>query len=342
MSEPQPRPRHTTMAGALVVGGSVGVVLTVAEQLSGLYSLETREQVGRFLSEPPGSDLSISVPTALSTLRVVLMVLAGLATTAGVLGFHALRGSTRARLGLSVLAVPIFLGGAAVGGFLTSLVAAGTALLWAGPSGMWFRGEPIPERPAASGSAPGPSFGQPRSLPVRRPETGPGATLQAERTEAPPSGPPLPGRPPASRRPDAVVWACILTWAFSAIALVVMTASAALMAGDPGLVLDEMERQGQDLGGTSVATLTETVYASAAVVAAWSLLAVVLAVQAWRGVGWGRTGVLASAAVVGVVCLLGAAYSLLMLVPAAAALATVVLLNRPDVRAWYAARGPSA
>ncbi len=335
VSEPQPRPRHTTLAGALVVGGAVGVVVTVAEQLSGLYSLETREQVTRFLTEPPGSDLDLSVPTALEVLRVVLMVLAGLATAAGVLGWHALRGSTRARVGLTVLAVPIFLGGVAVGGFLTSIVAAGTALLWTGPSALWFRGEPIPERPTVPE--------QPRPLPVRRPGASQpfGTTLQAERTEAPTTGHSIPGRPLRAARPDAVVWACVLTWSFSALAIVVMAASAALMASDPSLVVDEMKRQGADLGDTATATLTETVYLSAGIVGVWSTLAVVMAVQAWRGLRWARGGLLASAAVVAVLCLFGAAYSLVMVLPAGAALATVLLLNRADVRAWYAGRGSS-
>lgn len=320
------------MAGALVVGGSVGVVVAVAEQLAGLYSLETRERVTEMLAQPPGSDLGLSVPTALSSLRVVLMVLAGCATTSAILGWHALRGSVRARLGLAVLAVPIFVGGFAVGGFLTSLVAAGTVLMFAGPSALWFRGEPIPE-PARSPRAP-----ERPPLPERRPGASarPGATLQAERrtTTPAPSG-------SVTRRPDSLVWACVLTWAFSALTVVVMVASAVLMASNPDLVVDELRRQ-NGLGGTDAAGLAETVYVSAAVVSAWSLLASVLAVLAYRGVAWGRSALLASTVVAAVVCLLGAAYSLLMVLPAGATVATVALLNRPEVRAWFRHRSGAA
>lgn len=338
MSETRPRPGHTTLAGALVVGGSVGVVVSVAEQLSGLYSLETRQQVAEFLTNPPGSDLDISVPAALDVLRVVLMVLAGCATAAGVLGWHALRGSRGARAGLTLLVIPIFVGGLAVGGILTAVVAAGTALMWTGPSAYWFRGEPVPElRPGGRGGAGAPA------LPVRRPgasqpPTGPGATLTTERPEAPPAGPAVPG--PPVRRPDALVWACVLTWAFSLLAAVVMGGSAALMATSPDLVLAELERQGGDLGADGVEAVAPTVYTTAALVVGWSALAALLAVLAFRGTGWARSALLASAAVAAVVCLLGVVYSLVMVLPAGAALASVVLLSRPEVRAWCAGRRP--
>jgi hypothetical protein len=46
--------------------------------------------------------------------------------------------------------------------------------------------------------------------------------------------------------------------------------------------------------------------------------------------------------VAAVVCLLGAAYSLLMVLPAGATVATVALLNRPEVRAWFRHRSGAA
>lgn len=328
VSDPHPRPRHTTMAAAIVMGGAVGVVVAVAEQLAGLQSLETREQVSSFLSEPPGSDLGLGVATALEALRVVLMVLAGLATIAGVLGWHAMRGSSRARLGLAVLAGPIFVGGFAVGGFLTSLVAAGSLLLFVGQSALWFRGEPIPQ-PAPRDDARPPS-------PIRRPAVSPreGTTLQAERP-APVAGDVRPGSDPVTRRPDTVVWACVLTWAFCSMATVVMLASAVLMTSDPELVADELRRQDPELASTDITAITDAVFATAAVVALWSLLAVVLAVLVYRGAAWARGALLASAAIAGVICLVGAVYSLLMAVPAGACLTTVALLSRPEVRAWF-------
>lgn len=321
VSDTPARPRHTNLAAAIVIGASVGVVVSVAEQLAGLQSLDTREQVSTFLAQPPGDALGIDVPTALELLRIVLMLLAGCATAAAVLGFHAMNGSTRARLGLSGLAVPIFLGGFATGGFLTSLVAAGTALLWVGPSALWFRGEPIPERAPRAEPRPFPSL---QSPPGRAPVSSAGATQEAAR---PPE--------PVVRRPDAVVWACVLTWAFSSLTIVVMAASAVLMASSPDLVFGELARQNPDLAGSDSAVLTEATYATVAVVGVWSLLAIGLGVLAFRRVRWGRFGLMASAAVAAVVCLVATLSSLLLIVPACATLATVALLNRPEVRAWF-------
>ena len=45
------------------------------------------------------------------------------------------------------------------------------------------------------------------------------------------------------RRPDAVVWACILTWAFSGIAVALLGASLTVLLADPSLVWAELERQ---------------------------------------------------------------------------------------------------
>ncbi len=340
VSEREPRPRHTTMATALVIGGSVGVIVAVGEQLAGLQSLETRERVSEFLASSPGSDLGMSVSTALESLRAVLMILAGLCTAAAVLGWHAMQGGLRARLALAVLAVPIFLGGFAIGGFLTSLVAAGTALLFTGHSAMWYRGEKIPEPPPRPGRpAPrpdAPSGGAP-PLPTRQPGRST-ATLQVERS-APASAYDAP--PEATARPDALVWACVLTWAFCSLAVVVMAASVVLMATNPDLVVEEMRRQDAGLTASEAETLTGTINITAAIIGAWSLFAMVLAVLAFRGTGWARSALLASAAVAGVVCLFGAAYSLVMLLPAAVALAAVVLLNRSEVRAWFAHRAGS-
>ncbi|MGZ5399727.1 MAG: hypothetical protein ACXWDL_01150 [Nocardioides sp.] len=324
MSDTPARPRHTSLATAIIIGASVGVVVSVAEQLAGLQSLETRELVTDFLSRPPGDGLGIDVTSALSMLRVLLMLLAACATTAAVLGFSAMKGDTRARLGLSVLAVPIFLGGLATGGFLTSLVAAGTALLWVGPSALWFRGEPIPEPSPRPESRPLPSR-QPPPVPAPFAQPQQGSVQQQELAPA----------EPVVRRPDAVVWACVLTWAFASLTIVVMAASAVLMSSNPEMVFDELARQNADLGGTDSATLTEATYVTAGLVGGWSLLAIVLGVLTYRRVRWGRLGLVASAGVAAVVCLVAALSSLLLIVPAAATLATVVLLNRPEVRGWF-------
>ncbi|HYH35734.1 MAG TPA: hypothetical protein VD814_11330, partial [Nocardioides sp.] len=244
MSDAAPRPSHTTMAAGMVIGGSVLIVVTVAQQLSGLHTLESREAVAEFLARPPGSGLGLEVSDALVVLRTALMAVAGCATAAAVLGFHVLRGSRHARLGLTVLALPLFLGGLATGGFLTSLVAAAAMLLWVGPSRAWLDGTPLPPPGSRDSAA---SARWPPPPPAAPPRQGPFPTLpppegrppfSSSDEAAPPSsrGWLPPSAPVSAGRPDAVVWACVLTWAFAGLVLALAAATAAILAADPGWV----------------------------------------------------------------------------------------------------------
>lgn len=335
----RPRPSHTTMAAFMVIGGSVLVVITVAEQLSGLYSLETREAIATFLSQPPGSGLGLDVGGARSLLRVALMVVAGCAAAAAILGFHVLRRSHRARLGLTVLAVPLFLGGLATGGFLTSVVAAASMLLWIGPSGAWFRDEPPAqekrpwphEQPRQEQPEPPP----PADTPQHPFPPGPGPA-----SSGPATRPDLPPAQPWRRRPDSVVWACVLTWASCGLVLTVLGASLTLLLADSGLVLDELRRQNPELAaqaGLDRDELIRSTYLLMGVVAVWSLTAIALAVGVYRGSRGARTALVVSSAVAAVLCLLASVTSALMVVPVLSCVATVVLLSRPEARAWVAA-----
>ena len=56
-----PRPRQVTLSAWLIMVGSVLVVVMVFDRMAGLHSLETRESVQKFLSEPPGDDLGMGV-----------------------------------------------------------------------------------------------------------------------------------------------------------------------------------------------------------------------------------------------------------------------------------------
>jgi hypothetical protein len=337
------RPSHTTVAGSVVIAGSVLTVLVVAEQLGGLYSLESREAVADFLSEPAGSTLPLDVPEALALIRIALMVVAGCATAAAVLGYHVLRRSRSARLGLTVVAVPLFLLGPVAGGFLTSLVAAATALLWLGASRAWFDGT-VERRDRRSSLATPP---QRVSVPPEHHQSpfpaGP------PHTTAPPPGWPAPSRPTTvtGRRPDAVVWACVITWASCALVLAGSAASLTLLVSDSAFVWEEVRRQNPELvAGSEVDrdAVLRTTYAVLAVIAVWSLVASVLAGLVLRRSAGARVALAVSAGVAAGLCLTGALFSLAMLVPAAACLATLALLVRPEVRAWFAVpprdRGP--
>src|SRR4051794_22205787 len=143
-----PRPRQVTFASYLVIASSVLLVLSVFERLAGLRSLESRDAVERFVSQPPGSDLGVGVEAVLDIVRTVSMAAAALGAAAAVLGYYVLQGNRSARVGLTVLAVPLVLCGLVTGGFLASVVAASVAMLWLAPARLWFAGKTAPVAPS--------------------------------------------------------------------------------------------------------------------------------------------------------------------------------------------------
>ncbi|HET8961510.1 hypothetical protein [Nocardioides sp.] len=349
MSEPLPRPRQVTMAGWMIVGGSVLVVATVFDTITSLNTLETRDAVAQFLSEPPGQGLGLDVSGALLVLQTVSMVAAGCAAVAAVLGFHVLRRHRGARLGVTVVAVPLFFTGMVTGGFLSSLVAASALLLWLAPARDWFDGVPArpsseparagwppeqappsPEQAPPSGSA-APPPGQ-VGAPAPRPHQGFGMQV----------APAAVGVPVPRRRPAAVMWACVLTWVISGLAALMMALSALVIAVAPDLVFEELRRQNPGFGSEGVTDRAVQVatYVTAGVTVVWALAAAVLAVLVLRGTGWARIALLVSAITAGVTCLLASLASIVMVLPAFGCAVTFSLLLRPEVRAWFAGHDP--
>lgn len=129
------------MLGWMIVVGSVLVVVNVFEMIGGIRSLETREMLEEYLTDGPGTQLGWSVETGLQALRATAMVAAACAAAAAVLGWFVLRRNRGARLGLTVIAFPLFVTGVVAGGFMSSLVAASIVLLWVQPSRDWFDGK---------------------------------------------------------------------------------------------------------------------------------------------------------------------------------------------------------
>ncbi len=141
-----------TLAAWTIMIGSAFVVLLTFEMISNLHTLQTREAVQGFLSEPPGDGLGLSVEGAITVMRTLGMVAGGCAAAAGILGYQVLRRSKPARIALTVLAVPLLLSGMVTGGFLSSLVAASAFLLWLPPARDWFAGrEPVRRAPTEAG-----------------------------------------------------------------------------------------------------------------------------------------------------------------------------------------------
>lgn len=320
------RPPQVTVAGWLVVAGSVVVVLMAFDQVTTLRSLETREAVEDYLSKPPGDALGLGVQGALSLLRIAAMVGAACAAATAILGWQVLQRSKGARIALSSLAAPLFLSGLAGGGVVSAVVVAAIVMLWFQPARDWFDGIV--------------------TAPVPRPEPTRDPLLDL----APPTAPPLHPSPYAAapvapaagsataRRPRPVVLACVLAWLFSAAAFGLLALTLAVMLGAPDTLLEELHRQNPDLAdqGVTDTLLRTTVYATSAVVMAWSAAAIALGVLAWRRVRWAATGLMISAGIAGGLCLLVVVGAFVVAVPLAACGATLALLLRPESRAWYA------
>jgi len=318
VSEPNPeRPRQVTMAGWLIMVGSVFALGLVVDRLSGLHTLETQEKINDFLSRPPGSDLGVGADTVVTVIRTLAMVTAGCATAAGILGFHVLRRSRSARTAVTVLAVPIFFAGMVTGGFITSVVAASAAILWLQPARSWFDGKPAPARRTAATPAP---------AAAARPAA-PGASVHS-----------APAPTPVSGRPSAVGWACVLTWICTGLVTIGLLASAVALAVTPDLMLDQVHRDNPDLAaqGISDDLLIVVTYLMIAALIAWCVSAAVLAILVFRGIDWARIVLVVSAATCGVFCLVGTAVgAFVLVVPLIASAASVALLLRADARPWF-------
>ena len=342
-----PRPAQVTIAAGLVMLGSVFLVLTAFDQIAALRSLETREAVEDFLGKPPGSDLGLDLQEALTLLRVTIMVAAACATAAAVLGFQVLRRSRSARLVLTVLAVPLFVAGLAVSGFLPALVVGSIVMLWFQPARDWVDGKtprpapdppapvPVPNREATPDPAPGhhepgpPPTGEARAYP------GFGEPGRAPTYAAPPAAPAATAGAEGPARPAALMWACGLTWAGTALVGVVMLVAVALMLGAPDMFVDEAYRQNPELrSDTSPAELRSTVIIAGTVLVSWSVTAAVLAALAWRGRRWAGTALLASACCASVLCLAVTVASPLLLPSLALCAPVIPLLLKPEVRAF--------
>lgn len=349
------RPPHVTIALGIAMVACVFVVLAAWDRLTGLHSLDTRDSLRPVLAAPALRGSGVTLAQVLATLRVLSMAAAACATAMAVLAFRTLRRDRTARLAMSLLAAPLFVCGLATDGIFSTAAAAAVATLWFGPAREWFsdglpgqRGGPAPASAAARRRTPevaphARAWPPPAPAPPRRPAPG----------EQPPPWGAAPGSahpwapPPTSaydaratrpgRRPGALLAACLVTWAFCALSAIVMAASLVVLAVDSHAVLDRMHRQDPQLsaGGLSDHGLLVVGWVSGALVVAWSLAALTLAVLAFLGRRAAWLALLGSTAVVAVLGLLGAVGSVLLLVPLVAALAVIVLLVRPEVRAWF-------
>ncbi len=302
------RPRQVTLAGWLIVVGSVLVVLAAYERMSGLHSLETQEAIADFLAKPPGDELGLSVDGAQSLLRVLALVAGAAAAASAILGYQVLTRSRSARVALTVLTVPLFVGGLAVFGFLASLVVVSIVMLWFQPAKDWF-----------NGVTPAPATARPEPPAVAPPDPAPA----------------VPG-PPVAVRPTPVTAACVVTWVTCGLALLVMAMTVLVLLAAPDLVFDEVRKQDPNFGSGDLteSDVRRAAFIGCSIAALWCVAAIGFAVAAFNGYRWGWRSLLISTFAAGMGASLLMLGSLVMLVPLAAAAVTVGLLLRPESRAW--------
>ncbi len=178
MTKDEPRPGQATLAAWLIIGGSVILVITAWQRVASLHTLEVQDELRRVLSEPPVSGTGLSLDALQTTVRVLSMMAAGAATAAAILGYHAMKRSTSARLALTFLAPLVLVGGFATAGFFAPMVVAGITMLWLRPTRDWYAGRPwlVPtaERDGDRGKASRPDpFAAPPQAPTSAPEDPP-------------------------------------------------------------------------------------------------------------------------------------------------------------------------
>lgn len=354
------RPGQVTLAGWMIIVGSVFVVITVFETISSLHTVEVRESVERALREPPGNSLGIGTETGLTIMRVLAMVAGACAAAAAILGWHVMQRHRGSRLALTVLAVPLLLSGFVAGGFMSTVVAVAALMLWTPPARDWFDGRQRERTAALTGGTPTPPTVPPAVPPApsdQEPPPGEGAEPRAVSgfgtpppmpsegalgTAAPMMGRPIADRAKRGARPTSLVLACALTWVCSAMALVGLIVTGALLPGNRDQVIDEAHKQNPNLAedGVTNEMLMTALWMVLVVFALWAIAAMVLAYLTWIGQDWARITLIVSTCAVAAIAMLGAVSMPPILLLVVAAGATVYLLIRPEVSSWTSARRP--
>jgi hypothetical protein len=348
------RPPHVTVAGAIVIVGSFFVVAQMWDRIAGLNSLETRTALATSLSGSRLGSAGVDLAQLTTIVRVAAMAAAGCATAMLILGWQVTRRSHSARLILSVLAALLLITGLVSDWFVGSVAAtfwaagigAAVVTLWVGPARLWFSGiSPAPASEARDAQAQRPSPPRP-DAPAPPPQ----------RQHPPPMQQPWPSTawtpPPTSaydgparsrtagRRPPAVLWACVVTWLCTGVAVLILVVSIVTLAQDAQPVLDEAYRQNPQLSeqGFSRHDLLLMLYAVIGLVLVGSVAAAAFAVMLYRGHRWALYALLVATAASSLFFLMSVFGSPIGLVPLAASAATFFCLVRPEVRAWVVRR----
>ena len=346
------RPPHVTIASAIVIVGSVFVVLQMWDRIAGLHSLDTRTTLATYLAGSRLGDAGMDVAQLATVVRITAMAAAGCATAMLILGWQVTKRSRSARLALTVLAGALVVAGMVSDWFVESAAAtfwaggigAAVVTLWLGPARMWFSDKPIPEaasarivqRPAPPpqryDAPPPPAQQQPPPMQQQWPPTGwtppPTSTYDGQR------------RAVVGQRPASLLAACVLTWVCTAFAAVLLVVSIATLSQNSQPVIDEAYRQNPQLADQGFAQhdLLVLLYVVIGLVLAGALAAAGFAIAAYRGHRWAWYALLIASAASTFFFLVGTLGSPIGLLPALASGATFACLMRSDVRAWLIRR----
>lgn len=335
MSEKLPRPGQVTLAGWLIVGGSLGVLVTVYDQLSRLRSLDTRNRIETALKDPALHGLGVGVNDVLEALHVLGLVAGACAAAAVVLGWHVLRRHRASRLALTILAVPLLLSGIASGGFFSTVVAVAVVLLWLPDARNWLDGRPARE----PGTAAAPQYDAGRPT---RPATSAGGRSAGwhPAQQPPPGGHPWPSptpRPMSGRRPAAILWAAILTWVLCALGAIAFLAVGVIYTGDSKQLYDEMLRQYPQLRDGSITPdlAVTSLWIGVGMAVLTCAFTAVVAFLTVRGAAWARVLLVVFDSIAAAVLLLASLAAPVAVVGLGLAVVAVSLLCRPESRAWF-------
>jgi len=365
------RPPQVTLASGIIMFSSLIVLVSAWERVSTLRSLETQQSIQEFLVEAPFSSLGLDASGATELLRITCLVAAACACATAILGWYVRKPDRSARLGLSLFAVPVFVTGLVAGGLAGSFVAAGAAMLWVMPAREWFATgrwtppAPPPEKDPQARRTPfagrGGRSGQARESGQSTPPSLVGPNGPSGPDVSAPTAPPPATRPFGEQRlddvaaphrehqprheqllharPGAMVAAFVITVVTAGGLLTLSLLWLAIAGLSPEFLRSALEQQQPDLfdDGLSFGELRSTLVAYAVSFVVWSLVALALAGFAMARRDWARRGLMVIAAFSAGGCLVFVSATPLVVIPAAAAVATVVCLRRIEVRQWFAA-----
>lgn len=333
MNDVAPRPRQVSLSTWLIVLGSGGVLLSVYDALQNLHSLSSQSEARRMLRSVHGTGLRVD--DVLGAMHVLDLVAAGCATACLVLGFYVLQRQRRARLALTILAVPLFLTGLSADGIFSTVVAIAIAWLWSRPAREWFDAT----GDASAGASSPADRRSPPTQPAHRPPSAPAAPLRT----APPDYRQAPAAPAPSTqavdpaaRPRMVVVAALIVWICTVISAALMIVGAGLVIHDPQRVLHTLLKENPSLSsdGLNDGTVRGMVLVVAIIVIAWCAGAATLAVLVWRRIRWALKPLVISTVVSALFLLVSILTNPLAIVPLVCAAVTLRLLLRAEVKAW--------